>query len=162
MNQEGQAVVGYKVTKDNLNGKPIPLTIGRAPAQLSLQILYTLEENSDGELLAIDRSNFVVCDASTMKPWLRYEFGDDPDNDFPASHLHIHGASEIGDRFNALVGHNRGITEDFHFPVGGPNCHPSLEDVIEFLIREGLVKAREGWEKSLADSRALQKQLIAA
>jgi hypothetical protein len=40
-----------------------------------------------------------------------------------------------------------------HLPVGGRRFRPTLEDLIEFLITERLVKGNEGWQKPLAASR---------
>lgn len=51
-----------------------------------------------------------------------------------------------------------------HFPVGGRRYRPSLEDVIEFLVNERLVRARDGWKKALDSSREefRDRQLCAA
>ena len=41
---------------------------------------------------------------------------------------------------------------DFHFPVGR-RYRPSIEDVIEFLIVEGLAPAKDGWQEAMAETR---------
>jgi hypothetical protein len=46
-----------------------------------------------------------------------------------------------------------------HFPVGGRRYRPSLEDVIEFLIVERLVDARDGWQTVLAREREAFRRL---
>ena len=43
--------------------------------------------------------------------------------------------------------------EDLHLPVGGRRFRPTLEDLIEFLITERLVRGREGWQQALTMSR---------
>lgn len=55
--------------------------------------------------------------------------------------------------------------ERLHFPVGGRRYRPALEDVVEFLITEGLAVPRdERWEDVLrAEREAFQRiQLHAA
>jgi len=40
-----------------------------------------------------------------------------------------------------------------HLPVGGRRFRPTLEDLIEFLITERLVKGKQGWQQALGASR---------
>jgi hypothetical protein len=43
---------------------------------------------------------------------------------------------------------------DLHFPVGGLRYRPSLEDLVEFLIAEGLVgDFHDGWREAFDESR---------
>jgi hypothetical protein len=43
--------------------------------------------------------------------------------------------------------------ERLHFPTGGRRFRPILEDVIEFLIVEGLADSRDGWKDVLRAHR---------
>jgi hypothetical protein len=40
-----------------------------------------------------------------------------------------------------------------HFPTGGRRYRPALEDVIEFLIVEGLADGQAGWRDVLNEER---------
>jgi hypothetical protein len=40
-----------------------------------------------------------------------------------------------------------------HLPVGGVRFRPSLEDVLEFAIRELGVEALSGWEDAIAEGQ---------
>ena len=43
--------------------------------------------------------------------------------------------------------------ENLHLPVGGRRLRPTLEDLIEFVITERLVKGKDGWQEALRPSR---------
>lgn len=51
-----------------------------------------------------------------------------------------------------------------HLPVGGRRYHPTLEDMVEFLITEKLARPKDGWKQAVADGREQfrKKQLRAA
>src|SRR5690606_9032915 len=89
---------------------------------------------------------------------LSVDYVRDPVNQYPGSHLHVGG-------------HRDGLTEickgsdsastklrDLHLPVGGKRFRPSLEDVIEFVILEGMADGRPGWEAVVAEGRALWEE----
>jgi hypothetical protein len=40
-----------------------------------------------------------------------------------------------------------------HLPTGTRRFRPTVEDVVEFLVVEGIVEARDGWERVLNASR---------
>jgi hypothetical protein len=47
----------------------------------------------------------------------------------------------------------------FHFPVGGRRFRPTLEDLIEFLVVEGLVDSYANWRTVLLEHRGRWERL---
>ncbi|MDE0194427.1 MAG: hypothetical protein OXP08_02660 [bacterium] len=92
-----------------------------------------------------------------------YEYGTDPDDEYPAAHLHVAGDSAPLRQLCERTGVNKQL-RDLHFPVGGRRFRPSLEDVVEMLVTEGFVEARAGWREVVETSRRsfLTRQLRAA
>lgn len=43
---------------------------------------------------------------------------------------------------------------ELHFPVGGKRFRPSLEEIVEFLVVEGLTEGRRGWAEAVEEYRA--------
>lgn len=54
--------------------------------------------------------------------------------------------------------------EEVHFPVGGSRFRPTLEDVLQLLIEEFGVTAKDHWQVALRERRSSweRKQLAAA
>jgi hypothetical protein len=40
-----------------------------------------------------------------------------------------------------------------HLPVGGRRFRPTLEDIVEFLVLEGICDERPGWENAVQEHR---------
>jgi hypothetical protein len=53
----------------------------------------------------------------------------------------------------AAVGKPHRPLHKLHLPVGGRRFRPALEDVLEFLVNEGIVVASTGWKGVLDKSR---------
>ena len=170
----GNAIVGRNVTADSPTADPIPLTITKAAnAKVFLHLLYTLRyHDRDGHLttvqsqiqLKIKRSENIENDDDPYMPILTYDYTQQPDNDYPPTHVHIEGNSEGLQGMLAATGVSDKKPEHLHVSVGSTLYRPCLEDVIEFCICEGLVKRYEGWEKVLNKSRSryYQDQLRSA
>jgi hypothetical protein len=77
---------------------------------------------------------------------------------YPEAHLQVFGESAAltaweGDPFG-----RRGLGR-LHFPMGGRRYRPILEDVIEFLVAEGLAEARDGWRDVIEAERHEYQQI---
>ncbi|KJL37751.1 hypothetical protein RS81_03509 [Microbacterium terrae] len=48
---------------------------------------------------------------------------------------------------------------ELHFPVGGERFRPSVEDVVEFLIRQCGVDHVSGWEEHIYEGRELWRRM---
>jgi hypothetical protein len=82
----------------------------------------------------------------------RYEYEREPDDPYPSAHFHI--SFDTGPLVELLQ--RRGLdttVNKLHFPVGGRRFRPSLEDVVEFLIVEGLADAHDEWRARVRESR---------
>lgn len=157
----------------------IPVTAGLDPGQvpkLWLKASFQVGLDSSGDHLAVHQSGFsLVIDENTGRPVIRIEYdrdrGNEPDerpgqHRRSAAHVQIHGASEELAYVQGLNGETsiRGL-DKFHIPVGGRRFRPSLEDFIEFLWAERLIRGlHDGWRDVLAIHRSafLARQLRAA
>lgn len=159
------AIVGYGINKLDLTGEPIPLTIGRAPATLHLSVLHKFGLDSTGRFLMNIASTYSLEVAGPEQTVLTWDYVREPPNEYPPAHMHMYGESEVlRAMFDACGVKPERQTRDLHIPVGGKRYRPALEDIVEFVIRERLVKAHSGWEKKLTKARDAyrRRQLKAA
>jgi hypothetical protein len=156
--------VGYRISRDNLTGEAIPVSVTRARAKCYLRVLHTFRIDDEGVWLMNVRSTFgLYADPDAESVVCHYDYDREPEHPYPAAHVQVTGESE------ALASLCRELGRDLqlgrlHLPVGGRRFRPSLEDLIEFLVSEGLATARSGWEAAIAEHRAWyhRKQLGAA
>jgi hypothetical protein len=160
------AVIGYNVTRQRpVHLEGIPLTISRAAPPCYLLVSHTLQLDPEGEYLTDQKSAVgVYLDGlPPARPIIRYEYERDPAHEYPAAHVQVHGESVN----LAALCERRGVERALHrlhFPVGGRRFRPSVEDVVECLILEDLVEARDGWEEAIDEHRRgfYERQLRAA
>jgi hypothetical protein len=97
-------------------------------------------------------------------PILHYDYEREPPHEYPAAHMQVHGEAQYLSDLSAAVCESRKELRDFHFPVGGRRFRPTVEDAIDLVVSEGLVRYRTGWAQAVADSRAAweARQLRAA
>lgn len=154
--------VGYRITKDDLVGELIPISIGKDPTcWLALNQAVTLTE--DGYLKTVRARMAVYADEEGEHSLLRYDFDREAENPYPTTHIQIDAESEACRILSERCGTSPQF-EDFHLPVGGVRFRPSLEDVIEFLIVEEIADHREGWKELIDRERRIfyERQLRAA
>ena len=164
MNPSRRAVIGNRVSKLDLIGAPIALTVTRAPAQLELHLLHTLDLDDSRQFLTTNKSTYTLRAAGSGTPIVTYDYARGSPNEFPAAHMHLHGRSDALQSMLERCRRVRDKQDDLHFPVGGPRFRPCLEDLIEFCILERLVTPRDGWQAALNRSRDRyrERQLKAA
>jgi hypothetical protein len=152
--ERATCIVGCNVTRRNIQPLPVPLTLGRKPPRAHLWIGYVLQLDEEGEHLAVTKSGYgLYLDEDRREMLMHYDYERDPPNDYPAAHFQINGRSVGFDRLLDRVGLPARELRDFHFPVGGRRFRPTLEEVIEFLVIEGLVEALPGWTDAIAYHR---------
>jgi hypothetical protein len=102
-----------------------------------------------------------VADESNLLLHYDYERGKEI---YPEAHLQVCASSDAWREAGRRLDGKERLLERLHLPVGDRRFRPTLEDVIEFLIREQLAEAHSGWEKALETSRRgfRDKQLKAA
>jgi hypothetical protein len=148
----------------------IPLTVGGAPL-LNLTAEYRCVWDSRQMFLAVETSAVKVYAGAKAdsEPLFRYEYTRSPGGDVPGAHIQIHGhrdaltyvmtragtATRRGQRLAGRVAQGAGVPRmsDLHFPVGGSRFRPSLEDVLDMLVRELGVDHEPGWREALAAGR---------
>lgn len=157
--RDGLCTVARGVTKTSLTPRVIPLTISQAPPRCYLYAAWTLDIDRESDRLTVTKSKIALRtdDGDGAEDVFSYEYGLDPDNEYPEAHLHVAGESPLLDELCDQIGTSTRL-RDLHFPVGGRRFRPSLEDVIEMLVTERfvkarVVKARDGWREVVEESR---------
>ena len=153
MHENGRAFVGFRISPEQPRGEPVPLTISRSAARLSLKIIQTLELDAERRYLTTTKSAYTIVSAKEDRPVLTYDYVRVPTNQYPGAHLHIHGDVQECQHVLNICGHERRRPVDLHLPVGGRRFRPCLEDLIEFCILEDLVAPRPDWRETLEASR---------
>lgn len=164
LTQDGsRCIVAKGVTKNRLTPHAIPLTLGRRP-HVFLRVAHIFRLDDDGVYLTAAKSDYTaLLDEAGTEMVFHYDYDRTPANDYPQAHFQLAGESAAFRSLCDQTGQQKEL-KDLHFPVGGKRYRPSLEDVVEFLVVEGFVEAREGWRAVLEDSRAswYRTQLLAA
>ncbi|WP_225755447.1 hypothetical protein [Actinotalea sp. Marseille-Q4924] len=154
----------------------IELTAAEEPL-LRLTASYRCSWDHAGEFLAVLESTFAVFTSQSDEPLFRYDFIES-DGKVPGAHLNVHGHRDemvfaLTSAGRRLRGRARSATvsrgrvprlASFHFPLGGPRFRPSLEDVVEIVVREFGLDTNPGWERAVQTGRSAwrEKQLRSA
>jgi hypothetical protein len=156
----GLCYVGYGISRqDPIPTSLIPLTISQADPSCYLELAHFLRLDDEGQYLMDVRASFGLHrDADMARMMVRYDYVRDEGN-HPSAHVHVGGRSEALEELCDERRVTRTATDRRHFPVGGKRFRPCLEDLIEFAADEGLVDAKEGWERVVAEHRARFHQL---
>lgn len=135
-----------------------------------LSVSLFLDMDRSGRYLKTVRSDIAVHSVLDRTPLLRLEYRSDM-HSAPIAHWQVHAErgsfSYLLARAHAHRPHLVPKPHDLsslHLPVGGERFRPCLEDVLQFLVVECGVDAREGWESAIADGRAAwrRRQIAAA
>lgn len=144
-------------------GRGIPLTSTRTEAKCFLHVMHTLAVDFETNHVVVRRSTFGLYLGSDLEGNVfHYDYEAEPKNQYPAAHFQVEGESEALNELMSRLGRSR-LLGQLHFPVSGPTG-PSLADVVEFLVIEGLANGRKGWRAALDEHRATfhRLQLAAA
>ena len=166
-----RTVVGYKITKDNQDVTAgIPVTIGDSDPRLYLGLSIRLAPDEQQTYLMVTSSVMIlataadVADEANILLHYDYERGKHERDDYPEAHLQICASSDAWRAAAKRIDGTDRLLERLHLPVGDRHYRPTLEDLIEFLIREKLAKPHRRWKSAIATgrSRFQDKQLRAA
>jgi hypothetical protein len=111
--------------------------------------------------LYIDRRGFLTVEASTYSiltgrdhehELFHYDYERDKIS-YTEAHLQVVADSQPLRDLLTAVGQPKQTLRRLHLPVGGRRFRPALEDVLEFLITEGIVEPNAGWKGVLDSSR---------
>jgi hypothetical protein len=151
----GRCWVGLGISRRNIGiPRPVPLAVRpRARPTGYLLVAHVLELDPEGVWLAASKSEYALyLDEEMERMAFHYDYVRQPDNEYPAAHFQVEGGEGPLTELSARLGQSKEL-KHFHFPVGGRRFRPSLEDVVEFLVVEGLAEAHEGWDRVLSDHR---------
>ncbi|MGW3196284.1 hypothetical protein ACWDBD_17195 [Streptomyces sp. NPDC001118] len=158
-------ILGHLLDKGTMTAQRFHLKPRAPRVELWMDVSFQLRLDAEREHLMVQQSFFGVFGSQDAKHGLfHYDYERDKADGYPDAHLQVYGESNL---FSALNGPRadpgRSLAQ-LHFPVGGKRFRPCLEDVIEFLIVERLVEARDGYEKVLEAGREgfRRNQLLAA
>ena len=127
----------------------LPIQVGRKAPKLWLDVSFRLQMDQWDRYLTV-RSSFVgAFPTEEGKDGLfHYDYERDKADDYPDAHLQVAGQDAA---MAALLPGKPSVK--LHFPVGGKRFRPCLEDVIEFMIREGLTEGKDGYRAVLDRGR---------
>ncbi|WP_345011147.1 hypothetical protein [Streptomyces shaanxiensis] len=158
-------MLGHLLTKNTLTAQRFKLKPRAPKAELWMDVSFQLRLDAEREHLMVHKSFFGLFGAQDAKHGLfHYDYERDKADGYPDAHLQVDASSEL---FTTLNDPRRDVGRSLaqvHFPVGGKRFRPCLEDVIEFLIVERLVDAKDGYEKVIEAGREgfRKNQLMAA
>lgn len=134
-------------------GRGIPLTSTKSGAKCFLHVMHTLAVDLEMNQVVVRRSTFgLYLDPDLDGNVFHYDYEAEPKNQYPAAHFQVEGESQALDELMTRLGRSR-LLGQLHFPVSGPTG-PSLVDVVEFLVIEGLADGRKGWRAAVDEHRA--------
>ncbi|MGV9253026.1 hypothetical protein [Streptomyces sp. NPDC003697] len=146
--------LGHLIDKTTMTAQRFPLKPRAPKVEMWMDISFQLRLDAEREHLMVHKSFFGVFGSQAAKHGLfHYDYERDKADGYPDAHLQVYGASEL---FSTLNDPRTDVGRSFsqlHFPVGGKRFRPCLEDIIEFLVVERLVEARDGYEKILETGR---------
>lgn len=150
------AIVGHLVTKDEPQAQHFPLIKAPGARQCEMLVSFLLELDDSGDYLMSTSSVFAVAvrgrDGEGRTPMFHMDYEREKADGYPEAHLQLHGDLPALRLLQEGTDTNRPL-DKLHFPVGGRRFRPALEDVVEFLIVEKLVKGRMGWQSVVEASR---------
>lgn len=124
-----------------------------------------LEQDEKDEYLTGRQSVMLLStSADPADTLLHYDYERDKPDGYPDAHLQVCASSKPWKRIGVRLDGTTRPLERMHLPVGGRRFRPTLEDVIEFLVTEGLAEAKPLWKEAVEAGHEdfRKKQLRAA
>jgi hypothetical protein len=147
-------VVGERVVVAALDDEgetvSVPLTVA-GDRRLDLRVRFRCIFDFTGRYLAVEQSEFALILPLVRHPVARFDYS--RARDWAAAHVQLHAESSAVGYLRALAG-KAPETWRLHLPVGGRRFRPSLEDVVEFAVREFGVEPKAEWLARLEEGRA--------
>ncbi|MFJ3289957.1 hypothetical protein ACIPMW_32315 [Streptomyces sp. NPDC086669] len=145
--------VGSGLSRSNLTqptGFPVRIDNKKPRAWMSLS--YQVHMDHEAKYLTVHKSYCGIFSDEVLETCLcHFDYEREKDK-YTSAHLQVHGVSPALQQLNP-PGKEKRPLDKLHFPVGGRRFRPSLEDIIEFLVCEELVEAREGWRRVVEEGR---------
>jgi hypothetical protein len=153
----GISRMGVGLSRSNLKPDVIPMATHASSARVWLFLSHSYQLDDEAKWLMMTRSTYALYASPEMGDanlLLSVDYVRDPVNPYPGAHLHVGGSR---DDLTGICDGTADSTKlrDLHLPVGGKRFRPSLEDVLEFVVLEGMADGRPGWQDAIATGRAL-------
>lgn len=138
--------IGHGLSRQNLTQpKPFPLRLGGKNPRAWMNLSFQVGLDDEDRHLAVHSSYCgIFLDEDERVGLCHVDFEREKEQ-YIGAHLQVYGTSPALEALNRGTDAKRPL-DKLHFPVGGKRFRPSIEDVIEFLVEERLIDAREGWE----------------
>lgn len=112
-------------------------------------VSYRLRADHERSYLMVQNSVVALAlDEDMSQELMHVDYERDKPDDYPEAHLQLAATSAEWERLSPSKPLGR-----LHLPMGPRRFRPSLEDVVEFLIREGLASGRPGWRDVVEKGR---------
>jgi hypothetical protein len=148
----GFVVVGQGMNRSSNQTQPFPVHIGSRKPRCWLKLGYELSLDKSGRFLTVFNSFFSVQTGPQEGSALcHFDYEREKPGGYPEAHLQVNGVSPALEAWPGKT--NTRELGRLHFPVGGRRFRPTIEDVIVFLIVEGLAEPRDGWQTVLDTRR---------
>jgi hypothetical protein len=159
--------IGYKISRRDQDLRSgIPVTLSKKSAKFYLGFFMHLEVDSAGEYMTVKQSmTLLALDPELSQELLHYDYERDKhlqEKGYPEAHVQVCASSAYWQIAGQRVGQDELPLARMHLPIGpigGRRFRPTLEDIIEFLIVEGLVDHRDGWKDALDKTRKPYQEL---
>lgn len=124
-------------------------------SRIGTAIVCAIERELDDEakhLTVFSSYVGVFADLEERLCLRHYDYERGKPDGYPEAHVQVSATSPAFRAACLPTGRDDTLAK-LHFPVGGRRFRPTLEDVIGFLIVEGLADARPGWLEALDEHR---------
>ena len=153
----GVRLMGCGVSSTQARPDPIAIAHSRRKAVVYLYLFHVYDLDPENKYLMMSSSTMSLYTSPDMgdeQLIVSVDYTRDPANKYPGAHLHV--AGDRDDLDSVYLGDDRKNRKlrDLHLPVGGKRFRPALEDLIEFMITEEMVKPRPNWRGTLDHHRA--------
>lgn len=124
--------------------------------RMMLKIEFSMVMDDEEEHLTVQRSTYGLFvqpnPGRGPRPVYRIEYDRNARNKPPA-HVHFHAESlEFGWIYGS-AGQPMPRMDEIHFPVGGSRFRPTVEEMLQFLDREGIYSDwKDGWQTAVETS----------
>lgn len=145
-----EALVGCGVTRQDVEARAFALNKGPRGQALWMLVSFRLAPDEERKYLQVNSSVIALtADQTGEQELMHFDYERDKLDNYPEAHLQVHATSKAWE----AVSPTRSLAR-LHLPVGGRRFRFTLEDVAEFLVREGLVTPSRDAVSTLAEHRA--------
>jgi hypothetical protein len=151
-----RVVIGYRISPQDQITTGIPLIAGRGAPRLYMGLSMRLEADVEHRYLMVTSSVMILAlDPELSKTLVHYDYEREKADGYPEAHIQICATSPEWETVGAICGGEKGrALERLHLPVGPRRFRPSVEDLIEFVVAERIVPAKQkAWRTVLNASR---------